>query len=119
MFFLTRTSGGEMANFYSRFVTESISRGCGFTIDSHKTGQDFDVVQYLWASPLQSLSDERIDVVIEEITDAAKRAGFAEADVAPYVTSLPNESAVLDSCPFQPQMCLGQHLVVSGSGKVH
>lgn len=106
-----------MAKFLIRFAGEPKAEGCGLTVDSHRTNNDFDVVQYLWAAPLESLSDSKIDDITGGIINAAKRSGFTPGEVSPYVTNLPNESAVLDSCPFQPGMCTGQHLVVSGSGK--
>jgi hypothetical protein len=107
-----------MGNFFSRFSGEPLAQGCGLTIDSHTTDQKFDVVQYLWAAPLVTLGDARIDDITDGVTSAAKRAGFSPTDVSPYITNLPNESAVLDTCPFQPEMCLGEHLVISGAGKV-
>lgn len=106
-----------MSEFVSRFAQANKAGGCGVTVDAHVTAEDFDVVQYLWAAPLTSLEATSIDDVTNHVLRAAEKSGFVAADVSPYVAHLPNESAVLDSCPFQPQMCSGKHLVISGSGK--
>lgn len=106
-----------MSDFVSRFAQAAKQEGCGITVDAHKTSLEFDVVQYLWAAPLAALNNSSIDSVTQAVLKAAKTAGFTPEDVTPYATHLPNESAVLDACPFQPEMCGGQHLIISGSGK--
>lgn len=106
-----------MSDFLSRFGQALVNLGCGITVDAHKTQNSFDVVQYLWAAPLDSLDNQNVDSVISQVLSAARSAGFEAADVTPHVTHLPNETAVLENCPFQPGMCSGEHLVITGSGK--
>jgi len=106
-----------MSDFLYSFAKAAKPEGCGVTVDAHVTEQNFDVVQYLWAAPLTSLENSSIDAVTSDVLKAAESSGFVPGDVSPYRTHLPNESSVLDNCPFQPEVCVGQHLVISGSGK--
>ena len=106
-----------MSDFVSRFAQSIELGGCGITVDAHKTPHNFDIVQYLWASPLAALENSSVNDVTNSVISAASSSGFVPGDVSPYASHLPNESAVLDVCPFQPEMCVGQHLIISGSGK--
>lgn len=106
-----------MSDFVSRFTKINPVSGCGVTVDAHATEENFDVIQYLWAAPISKLETISVEAAKEHVRAAAQDAGFVAEDVFPYQTHLPNESAVLDSCPFQPELCKGQHLVISGAGK--
>lgn len=107
-----------MKNFISTFADALNGEQCGLTIDIHR-GNKTEVVQYLWATPSSLLSRQQISELTEHVNSAADLAGFVPGETEPYKTTLPNEVAVLDSCPFQPEACAGKHLVISGSGKTN
>jgi hypothetical protein len=101
-----------MNNFFSSF-SKSIPQGCGLTIDAHRTKEDIDVIQFLWAAPLDSCDPVEVQ---SNVSNAAQESGFIPETNISHSTHLPNETAVLDNCPFQPDACEGKHLVISGSG---
>jgi hypothetical protein len=101
-------------DFASEFIASLPEETCGYTLDYHRGDSRGPVVQWLWAAPIQLTSAERAGALLRRAEDL----GFHSIDVAPFSAHLPTSAEVLPACPFQPDMCAGEHSVVSGSGTI-
>ena len=105
-----------MDEFVAALITTLPDGNCGCTVDWHQGDDEGRVVQWLWAKPTSN-ADEASDVatLVRRLEAVTK---FVPGDASPFSTHLPNEVAILDSCPFQDTQCVGSHIVASGSGRL-
>ena len=91
--------------------------GCGYTLDVHRGDTNGPIVQWLWGEPLDG--DEKLALDRgHAVFDAVKAAGVSPGDTSPYEAHLTDAVMVMDECPFQPAVCSGRHVVVSGRGRL-
>ena len=105
-----------MDEFVAALINTLPEGNCGCTVDWHKGDDNGRVVQWLWAKPSEQPDD--LAQLTELVTRLQARTRFIPGDAAPFSTALPNEVAVLESCPFQQNTCSGPHVVASGSGRL-
>lgn len=103
-----------MREFVTALVSALPADACGCTIDWHRGNTEGRVVQWLWAKPAGEVSVESVNAGVEALT---RITGFKLGPTDGFQVTLPNSVEVLDSCPFQPHICEGSHVVASGSGR--
>jgi hypothetical protein len=85
------------------------SAGCGYTIDSFKVGAGEErAIQWIAAAPVTSQGQESWPpkpTVLQPLPDTHN-----------LDLGLSNTTGLLAECPFQPNVCPGEHNVASGVG---
>lgn len=85
--------------------------GCGYTIDSFKVGPLQErAIQWVAARPIH-FGEEQAWPPISEALEELPESHMLEL-------GLSNSHGKVKECPFQPQLCPGEHLVASGVGVV-
>lgn len=112
-------SGAIIFSFNS-FHESISSHACGITLDWQKLTNGVEVCQWLWSRPvadeLEKLPESQLIEIGNAVQEIAKQHHLQPVEPLEVGLNLPNEVAVLDSCPFKAESCLGNHIVASGSG---
>lgn len=103
-----------MDEFVMALVAALPADSCGCTVDWHRGDPSGRIVQWLWAKPA---SEVTVDEVKNGSDALARVTAFQPGVTEGYQVTLPNAVEVLGQCPFQPEVCAGQHVVASGSGR--
>lgn len=101
--------GGDMG--ITKIVEVLESSGCGFTLDAFKDQKSGKtIIQWISSSPQND----------ESTTSKAGIHGRINLDSIPNNQALDigltNSVDQSESCPFQPEQCVGPHIVATGSG---
>ena len=101
---------GESVGITSIF--ESLdSAGCGYTIDSFKVGPFQErAIQWVAARPFK-LGEDTAWPPIANVLEALPDNHMLDL-------GLSNTHGQVKECPFQPNLCPGEHLVASGVGVI-
>ena len=90
------------------------------TIDWQRLPDGTQLCQWLWGRPvtaeIEQLPHSGLLKLAEEVVQTAHALNIRQVDPLSVGLNLPNEMAVLDTCPFRPDDCVGKHVVASGAG---
>jgi len=62
------------------------------------------------------MSETQLIEIGSTVPNIAQQQHLLPVDPQEVGLNLPNEVAVLESCPFNAENCFGKHIVASGSG---
>jgi subtilisin family serine protease len=91
--------------------------GCGWTLDVQRREPN-RVIQWLWATPVLDDDGANSHELGKDVVARVVATGVELAHPEVVNTHLPNTVEVLDACPFQPETCLGSHVVATGTGVI-
>ena len=107
---------------FTEFHSSISQEACGLTLDWQRTSSGEELCQWLWGRPitknLLGKSQEELLAIGAEVSKSAVSANLLPVDPHEVGMNLPNETAVIDNCPFRPESCPGDHVVVSGTGRI-
>lgn len=105
---------------FSDFHQAVSSEACGMTIDWQRLPNGTQLCQWLWGRPVSAeISNLPHSVLLDlaaEVVRTAHSHSLQEVDPQAVGLNLPNDTAVMESCPFRPGECSGKHVVASGAG---
>lgn len=113
-------NSGAIIFSFNTFHESISSDACGITLDWQKLTDGTEVCQWLWSRPvtdeLEKLPESQLVEIGNAVPVIAKQQHLLPVEPHEVGLNLPNEVAVLDYCPFKADICLGKHIVASGSG---
>jgi len=88
------------------------AHSCGFTIDVFNGPNGIKLIQWVWSSPV---SEKKNRVVLELLKHVESLNLLPAADSGLDV-GVGNGLEKVPACPFQPEICKGEHFLATGSG---
>jgi hypothetical protein len=96
----------------NKFFTGLQAQSCGFTLDVFNGPNGIKLIQWVWSSPVSANKNRAVLDLLKHV----EGLNLSPADASGLDVGVSNGLEKVSECPFQPEICKGDHFLATGSG---